>query len=132
MTPQQLDRQEKDAILNWRRNLAMYVHYSSIITLRIADHRCSLQEKENLLLTPYERNLEVWRQLWRVMERSHLLVQIVDARNPLRFRCADLESYVKDVEGPEGEKGTGKGFRKSLMLINKSDLLTQEQRYVYV
>jgi large subunit GTPase 1 len=89
-----------------------------------------LQEKENFFLTPFERNLEVWRQLWRVLERSHLVVQIVDARNPLRFRCEDLEHYVKDVEGPEGERGTGKGKRRSLLLINKADLLTAQQRYV--
>lgn len=110
MTPAEIDRQEREAILDWRRSLA------------------HLQEKENLLLTPFERNLEVWRQLWRVLERSHLIVQIVDARNPLRFRCEDLETYVQDVEGPEGEQGTGKGFRNSLLLINKSDLLSLEQR----
>jgi ribosome biogenesis GTPase A len=80
------------------------------------------------LLTPFERNLEVWRQLWRVIERSHLVVQIVDARNPLKFRCEDLEAYVKDVEGAEGEQGTGKGKRRSLLLINKADLLTPNQR----
>jgi large subunit GTPase 1 len=57
------------------------------------------------------------------------VVQIVDARNPLRFRCEDLESYVKDVEGVEGEAGTGAGLRKSLLLINKADLLTAQQRY---
>lgn len=83
-----------------------------------------------LLLTPFERNLEVWRQLWRVVERSHLVVQIVDARNPLRFRCEDLEEFVKDVEGPEGEQGTGPGKRKTLLLVNKADLLTVEQRYI--
>lgn len=91
-----------------------------------------LQDRDNLLLTPFERNIEVWRQLWRVLERSHLVVQIVDARNPLRFRCDDLESYVHDVEGPEGEQGTGKGKRKSLLLINKADLLTAKQRYVLI
>lgn len=112
MTTAELDRQEKDAFLKWRRGLA------------------ELQERDNFLLTPFERNIEVWRQLWRVLERSHLIVQIVDARNPLRFRCDDLESYVHDVEGPEGEAGTGKGKRKSLLLINKSDLLTAKQRYV--
>lgn len=90
MTTAQLDRQEKDSFLEWRRGLA------------------ELAEKEDLLLTPFERNIEVWRQLWRVIERSHLVVQIVDARSPLRFRCEDLESYVADIEGPEGEKGTGK------------------------
>ncbi|GBE77812.1 P-loop containing nucleoside triphosphate hydrolase protein [Sparassis latifolia] len=110
MTTAQLDRQEKDAFLEWRRGLA------------------ELQERDNFLLTPFERNLEVWRQLWRVLERSHLIVQIVDARNPLRFRCEDLESYVEDVEGAEGEQGTGKGKRRSLLLINKADLLTSNQR----
>ena len=49
-----------------------------------------LQDEMGLMLTPFERNIEVWRQLWRVVERSHLIVQIVDARNPLRFRCDDL------------------------------------------
>jgi len=87
-----------------------------------------LQESEDLIFTPFERNLEVWRQLWRVLERSHLIVQIIDARNPLRFRCEDLEEYVHDIEGPEGEKGTGKGFRKALLLINKADLLSLSQR----
>ncbi|KAI0030214.1 P-loop containing nucleoside triphosphate hydrolase protein, partial [Vararia minispora EC-137] len=113
MTAAQLERQEKDAFLDWRRGLA------------------ELQERDNFLLTPFERNLEVWRQLWRVLERSHLVVQIVDARNPLRFRCEDLEEYVQDVEGTEGEKGTGKGLRKSLLLINKSDLLTTKQRKIW-
>ena len=87
-----------------------------------------LQDKDKFLLTPFERNLEVWRQLWRVIERSHLVVQIVDARNPLKFRCEDLEAYVKDVEGAEGEQGTGRGKRRSLLLINKADLLTPNQR----
>jgi large subunit GTPase 1 len=87
-----------------------------------------LSEQENLLLTPFERNIEVWRQLWRVLERSHLVVQIVDARNPLRFRCKDLERYVREIEGPEGEKGSGPGRRKPLLLVNKADLLTREQR----
>ncbi|KAF8633007.1 hypothetical protein AX15_001604 [Amanita polypyramis BW_CC] len=105
-----LDRQEKAAFLDWRRGLAQ------------------LQEQDKFLLTPFERNLEVWRQLWRVLERSHLVVQIVDARNPLHFRCEDLESYVHDLEGNEGEAGTGKGSRRNLLLINKADLLTVEQR----
>ncbi|PPQ67085.1 hypothetical protein CVT25_005686 [Psilocybe cyanescens] len=110
MTVEELDRQEKDSFLEWRRGLA------------------ELQDEEAFLLTPFERNLEVWRQLWRVLERSHLIVQIVDARNPLRFRCEDLESYVEDVEGTEGEAGTGKGKRRSMLLINKADLLNAKQR----
>ncbi|KAJ7293403.1 P-loop containing nucleoside triphosphate hydrolase protein [Mycena rebaudengoi] len=113
MTPAELDQQEKTAFLDWRRGLA------------------GLQDEDKLLLTPFERNLEVWRQLWRVLERSHLVVQIVDARNPLRFRCEDLEAYVHDVEGAEGESGTGKGKRRTLLLINKADLLTAAQRCLW-
>ncbi|KAJ7655003.1 hypothetical protein DFH06DRAFT_1201312 [Mycena polygramma] len=112
-TPAELEQLEKTAFLDWRRGLA------------------GLQEEDKLLLTPFERNLEVWRQLWRVLERSHLVVQIVDARNPLRFRCEDLEAYVHDVEGAEGESGTGKGKRRCLLLINKADLLTAQQRCLW-
>ena len=62
--------------------------------------------------------MEVWRQLWRVIERSDLIVQIVDARNPLLFRTEDLEKYVLEVD-PE---------KRNLLLVNKADLMTLEQR----
>ncbi|GAA5977732.1 hypothetical protein JCM11641_001392 [Rhodosporidiobolus odoratus] len=112
MTTVDLERQERDAFLEWRRGLA------------------DLQDNKSLLLTPFERNLEVWRQLWRTLERSDLIVQIVDARNPLTFRSEDLEKYVLEINEDEVEKEEGKGKpeRKNLLLINKSDLLTQKQR----
>ncbi|GAA5841852.1 hypothetical protein JCM11251_005403 [Rhodosporidiobolus azoricus] len=114
MTTVELERQERDAFLEWRRGLA------------------DLQDNKSLLLTPFERNLEVWRQLWRTLERSDLIVQIVDARNPLTFRSEDLEKYVLELNVLEekGEKGEGGSTpkRKNLLLINKSDLLTQKQR----
>lgn len=82
-------------------------------------------------MTPFERNLQLWRQLWRVIERSHLIVQIVDARNPLGFRCIDLENYVHEIGSEEMDAAVpGKGQRRCLLLINKADLLTIEQRYV--
>lgn len=99
-TREELDALERESFLNWRRGLA------------------ELQEHNDLLLTPFERNLEVWRQLWRVIERSDLIVQIVDARNPLMFRSEDLEQYVKDVD-PRKE---------NLLLINKADMMTYKQR----
>lgn len=49
------------------------------------------------------------------------MVQIVDARNPLLFRCEDLETYVKEVS-PD---------KLNLILINKADFLTEEQRLVW-
>ncbi|KAI0003432.1 P-loop containing nucleoside triphosphate hydrolase protein [Xylariaceae sp. FL0662B] len=99
-TPEELDQLERESFLNWRRGLA------------------ELQENNDLLMTPFERNLEVWRQLWRVIERSDLVVQIVDARNPLLFRSEDLERYVKDVDVE----------KKNLLLVNKADMMTTKQR----
>ncbi|KAH7598357.1 Circularly permuted (CP)-type guanine nucleotide-binding (G) domain profile [Nakaseomyces glabratus] len=104
MTKYQLERQENDAFLEWRRKLA------------------HLQENnEDLLLTPFERNIEVWKQLWRVVERSDLVVQIVDARDPLLFRSVDLERYVTEVDDR----------KQNLLLINKADLLTRNQRITW-
>jgi large subunit GTPase 1 len=102
-TPEQLDVLERESFLNWRRGLA------------------ELQENQDLLMTPFERNLEVWRQLWRVIERSHLVVQIVDARNPLMFRSEDLEAYVTDVDKK----------KKNLLLVNKADMMTTKQRKMW-
>ncbi|KAI1110919.1 hypothetical protein F5Y14DRAFT_336138 [Nemania sp. NC0429] len=99
-TPDELDQRERESFLMWRRGLA------------------ELQEYNDLLMTPFERNLEVWRQLWRVIERSDLVVQIVDARNPLMFRSEDLENYVKDVDPS----------KKNLLLVNKADMMTTAQR----
>lgn len=95
-----LQRAERESFLDWRRNLAL------------------LQEDEEIILTPYEKNLEFWRQLWRVVERSDVIVQIVDARNPLLFRSEDLEKYVKEVNAK----------KMNMILVNKSDLLTERQR----
>ena len=53
-----MDAQERAAFLQWRRALA------------------AVEEAERLVLTPFEKNLEVWRQLWRVVERSHIVVQV--------------------------------------------------------
>lgn len=122
-TRQELEQQERNSFLDWRRSLA------------------HLAEDTSLLLTPFERNIQLWRQLWRVLERSHLIVQIVDARNPLGFRCEDLDVYTKEVGGnggaaeEDGDEGEitvpGPGKRTSLLLINKADLLTIEQRAMW-
>ena len=99
-TREELDRLEREGFLEWRKGLA------------------ELQEAQDLLMTPFERNLEVWRQLWRVIERSDVVVQIVDARNPLMFWSEDLEAYVKDVD-PK---------KQNLLLINKADMMSYSQR----
>jgi large subunit GTPase 1 len=57
-TAEELDHKERTSFLLWRRELAV------------------LEEEERLVLTPFEKNLEVWRQLWRVLERSDIVVQV--------------------------------------------------------
>ena len=60
-TKEELDRAEKDSFLNWRRNLAQ------------------IEESSGATFTPFEKNIEFWRQLWRVIERS-------GTTNRLKFR----------------------------------------------
>ncbi|XP_051957580.1 large subunit GTPase 1 homolog [Xyrauchen texanus] len=99
-SPDVLQQAERDSFLVWRRELAR------------------LEEEQKFILTPFERNLDFWRQLWRVIERSDVVVQILDARNPLLFRCPDLEKYVGEVSA----------HKVNMLLLNKADLLTREQR----
>ncbi|MGH0150704.1 UNVERIFIED_CONTAM: hypothetical protein FKN15_061347 [Acipenser sinensis] len=98
-----LQHAERDSFLLWRRQLVL------------------LEEQQTLILTPFERNLDFWRQLWRVIERSDVVVQILDARNPLLFRSLDLECYVREVSEE----------KENMLLLNKADLLTREQRRVW-
>jgi len=99
-SPEALDAEERASFLEWRRKLA------------------ELENDELLVLSPFEKNLEVWRQLWRVVERSDVVVQVVDTRNPLFYRCADFENYVNEVDP----------HKRNILLLNKADLLTVDQR----
>ncbi|GLE01662.1 hypothetical protein PINS_up010496 [Pythium insidiosum] len=100
-TPEELNRLEKESFLDWRREIAELE----------ASH-------DSLEVTPFEKNLEVWRQLWHVRERSDIIVQIVDARNPLFYRSTDLEKYAREGDTP----------RRTLLVVNKSDFLNDRQR----
>lgn len=95
MSAEELDINERQALLVWRRSLAR------------------LEENEKLVLTPFEKNLDIWRQLWRVLERSDLLVMVVDARDPLFYRCPDLELYAREIDEN----------KRTMLLVNKADLL---------
>lgn len=102
-TPDQLEDQERSSFYAWRRELA------------------GLEQDERLVLTPFEKNLEVWRQLWRVLERSDVVVQVVDARDPLTYRSEDLERYSLDLHPT----------KRSLLLLNKADLLPEALRVAW-
>ncbi|KAJ9455029.1 Large subunit GTPase 1-like protein [Diplonema papillatum] len=59
----------------------------------------------------FERNLEVWRQLWRVVEASDVVAVVVDARHPLFHLPLSLLDYLKAAGKP------------CLVIINKIDLI---------
>ena len=126
MSGEELGMLERDAFLAWRRGLAV------------------LEEEGDVALTPFEKNVEVWKQLWRVIERCSVVATIVDARNPLLYRSPDLEAYVREMgergtggggggEGGAGEGGgSGAGGKVNVLVVNKADYLTLEQRRVWV
>jgi large subunit GTPase 1 len=59
--------------------------------------------------------------LFKYYYQSYLICKIVDGRNPLFFRCPDLEKYVKEVDP----------HKYNILLVNKSDLLSEEIRKVW-
>ena len=107
MSKAELDASEKEAFLDWRRSIAQ------------REEQLLLRKNSSITqtsVTPFEKNLEVWRQLWRVLERSSCLIQLVDARNPLFYLSRDLQAYAQELGKP------------MMVLINKSDYLTPQQR----
>lgn len=63
----------------------------------------------------YEHNLETWRQLWRVLERSDVIVIVADIRFPALHFVPDLYHHVADE--------LGKGV---VLALNKCDLVSLE------
>ena len=105
MSAEELALAERDAFLTWRRQLAV------------------LEDSQHILMTPFEKNIEVWKQLWRVIDRCSVVATIVDARNPLLYRSEDMEQYVEEL---------GRGRKVNVMVVNKADYLSVEQRRLWV
>lgn len=148
-TKDELERQEKAAFLEWRRGIAAQ-------EARLANYSNTTSSTSSTS-TPFEKNLEVWRQLWRVVERSACLLLLADARNPLFYLSRDLLDYCAtlptttatatattesgggggggggghDGDGDDANSGgrtTGHRGKPVLILVNKSDYLTAAQR----
>lgn len=56
----------------------------------------------------FERNLEIWRQFWITCERSDVIIQILDARNPEFFLNDDIRTLYPQ--------------KQHILLVNKADL----------
>ncbi|KDQ14426.1 hypothetical protein BOTBODRAFT_32560 [Botryobasidium botryosum FD-172 SS1] len=66
--------------------------------------------------TYYERNLEVWRQLWRVTEISSILLVLLDARCPPIHYPPSLHSYLTSLVPT----------RKIILILTKTDIVGDE------
>lgn len=115
MTKEELIEKENMSFLEWRRSLAILEEESF-------DEGNDQRSKFLGNVTPYEKNLDFWRQLWRVVEYSDVLIQILDCRNPLLFYSSDLVKYVKEIS--ERQEKT----KFNILLLNKADLLSETQR----
>ncbi|KAJ1993030.1 hypothetical protein GGI25_002526 [Coemansia spiralis] len=62
----------------------------------------------------YEKNLEVWRQLWRVVEISDILLLVIDIRQPVLHFPPSLYNYVTEMGKP------------LVVVLNKTDLVSQD------
>lgn len=91
-TPVQVETQEQDYFHRWLEEI--YTRFPA--------------ER----LNHFEHNLEVWRQLWRVCERSDILLVIVDARMPLLNFPPSLYRFI-----------TGTLRKPLVMVLNKIDLI---------
>ena len=98
--PEEYHRLETETFLRWKRQLN------------------KLQNKYPNL-PPFEKNLEFWRQLWKIVEISHVVVQVVDARDPLFYSSHDLAEYVTKISD---------GAKANVLLLNKADFLSFDQR----
>ncbi|CAD8094879.1 unnamed protein product [Paramecium primaurelia] len=107
-TVEQLRLMENENFLKWRKELAKFE-----------------EEHYQIQLTPYEKNIEVWKQLWRVVEKADILVQVVDGRDILFYHCNDLTKYVHEEQNRVYRKNQTK---INFLLINKSDLISDKIR----
>ncbi|KAJ7631053.1 GTPase [Roridomyces roridus] len=63
--------------------------------------------------TYYERNIEVWRQLWRVTEISQIILVLLDSRAPLLHYPPSLREYLSD--------------RRVILVLTKVDIAGAER-----
>ncbi|KAF1776935.1 P-loop containing nucleoside triphosphate hydrolase [Phytophthora cactorum] len=73
--------------------------------------------EDSAQLNLYERNLEVWRQLWRVIERSSVLVHLADARCPLLHISDQLMMHIRAMFP----------WKRMVLVLTKTDLVAKDR-----
>ncbi|CAM0136697.1 unnamed protein product [Umbelopsis sp. WA50703] len=110
MTKDQLEQSEKQEFENWLEDI--YERYG--------DQVQENAEGEQKQLSWFEHNLEVWRQLWRVLEISDVILIIIDIRHPVLHLPTTLYRYI-----------TQELRRKVVAVFNKTDLVAEKTVYAW-
>ena len=113
-TPEDLERQEQAAFTSWlngvyhdfpRERLNFFEHNLEVL---FSVHICSVFAANS--------QRQVWRQVWRTLERADVVVMVVDARIPLFHFSDAIYNYVRDdlkkVRCIHDGKGLGHTLRK--------------------
>jgi ribosome biogenesis GTPase A len=95
-SPEQLEQREQEYFEKWLDET--YAHHQIIEDV-----------------SPFEHNLEVWRQLWRVLEKSDAILLLADVRNPLLHIPLAFHEYV-----------TKKLGLPMIIVLTKCDLVSEE------
>ncbi|OQR97217.1 hypothetical protein ACHHYP_12356 [Achlya hypogyna] len=104
MTAEDLAALEEDAFRTWLTDLL---------------HACDAQTGR---INAYERNLQVWRQLWRVVEKSNVLVHFADSRCPLLHLSHQLLRHIRDDHQ----------HKRVLIVLTKADFISPERLAAWV
>ncbi|KAL9642427.1 hypothetical protein ABK040_014270 [Willaertia magna] len=72
-------------------------------------------------LNYFEENLHVWKQLWKTIELSDILLIVADIRHPLFHFPPSLYNYI-----------TNELKKPFLLILNKCDLISEEKQQIWI
>ncbi|RHY35655.1 hypothetical protein DYB25_014185, partial [Aphanomyces astaci] len=123
-SPDELAMAEEDAFREWLLQLHQTCVERRQQATPTAPSICSIPDSgvNAWEINSYERNLQVWRQLWRVIEKANVLVHLADSRCPLLHLSHRLIQHIQD-DHPT---------KRVLILLTKCDFVAPERVDLWV
>jgi hypothetical protein len=140
MTKNELDRNEETQFAKWLEGMDL-IHDEYMALPRLDDQGRVDTRSPSF----FERNLSVWRQLWRVTEQSQIILVMVDVRCPPVHLPASLRTYLRNLVTPPSRrqkqqdqspstdadtdkflkppKGANAGRKRVILVLTKTDLV---------
>ncbi|CAO1615458.1 unnamed protein product [Parajaminaea phylloscopi] len=112
MSIKEVQSNEESVFSNWLQDMDAKLRSTAAPALA---KDASPAEPRCLLPGLFERNVQVYRQLWRVTERSDILLVLVDARCPLLHLPPSLENHLRRYSR-----------RKVILVLTKKDIVGDE------